>query len=58
MRLPCPVCGKSVRIVDPYAHAEVKRASAWFAKHEDQTGQTCAGSQRTAIARDPLPASG
>ena len=57
MRLPCPVCGKSVRIVDPYANAVVKRASAWFANHKDENGKKCLGSQATAIQRDPMPAS-
>lgn len=54
VQLHCPVCCKPVRIVDPCANEPVKTVSAWFAKHKDATGKTCAGSQRTAIARDPL----
>lgn len=56
MRMTCPVCKKPTKIVDPYEHQEIKRASAWFARHNDAQGKPCSGSQMTAIDREPIPA--
>lgn len=58
MKRECPHCHRKVKVVDPYATSDVKRASAWFARHKDwRTGKLCAGSNTTAIARTPRPAS-
>ncbi len=53
----CPICKREVKVIDPYRHEAIKRASAWFARHRDREGKKCLGSMMTAINRHPRPAS-
>jgi len=53
MKKQCPVCGRQVRVEDPWDDQAVKRGSAWFATHRDGK-EICKGSLVSAIAREPV----
>lgn len=58
MKMQCPVCGRRVKVVDPYEGQEIKRASAWFASHfQAGTRKECGGTRMVAIPREAKPAS-
>ena len=48
MKKQCPLCGKSVKVIDVGEHT-----SAWFARHwTPGTRNQCPGSNMTAIDRE------